>query len=440
VFMSTSQNPIEQRIEYLASLWNEFAKDSEPRLLRWLVDNDGAQMVDLLIEIQSRGGGEIPDLFLRFSCPFGDANSYALELLNSLRTQYQESQEELISGELPADWQCPEPLVGESGLEAFVRACISFKEYYRGKMLTLALALTPSQIANPQQWQQFLHSFLIHGLPQTIRTTVIDHLDNSLLSTLCQTEPQLTRTVTPQLDMHNAVEEIAASAEGVGPGNDFRLLYVKLGNAISKKDTKSALAIATDAMRIAKRQKWYDLQVAVQMMLGGMYLGEKNSAQALTVYGEAEKLATEADQASHPAGKKLLVQTKFAQGGALVSNGKYAQAAPIYQSAAPIAHEQSDAFLELEAWRMASYCYESAQQFPEAWQCGNSALAAGELLDKDMRQNSTLPYVGKGLLNILQKYHHFSNKREQEQIIRNRLVSLVGEDWEGRIEKPGAVS
>ena len=88
---SPTKNPIEQRIDYLAGLWNEFAKDPEPRLLRWLVDDDGVRMVELLIEMQNEEVGDIPDLFIRFDVPFTDSQSYPLELFKSLIEQYEES-------------------------------------------------------------------------------------------------------------------------------------------------------------------------------------------------------------------------------------------------------------------------------------------------------------------------------------------------------------
>jgi tetratricopeptide (TPR) repeat protein len=434
---ASKKNPIEQRLDYLSGLWNEFAKDPEPRLLRWLVDDDGIRMVELLIEMQNEEVGDIPDLFIRFEAPFTDAKSYPLELLKSLSEQYEESRKDIAEEGLPAGWQCPPPQSRESSVQAFARACASFRKYYRGKMLALALFLAPSRISNLEDWQKFLLALLRCGLPPTIRITVIDHIGQPKLNELCEAEPKLTRTITPELDMPGALEEIAETAEGVGPGNDFRKLFVKLGNAAAQGNIKAANKVATAALRIARKQKWFDLQVAVHMVLGAMHLGKGATAEAIAVYRQAGKLAVQAEQSGHPAGRKLVVQTRFAEAGVLLGEGKYQEAAPLYEETVPLARAQDEAFLELEAWRMASYCYEMAKRPREAWRCGNQALETGERLDEELRPNSTLPYVGQQLLALLARQRA---GKKYEQQVRQRMVALVGKDWEERLQPGGAAA
>lgn len=432
---ASPKNPIEQRLDYLSGLWNEFAKDPEPRLLRWVLDDDGVRMVELLIELQNEEVGDIPDLFIRFEVPFTDIQSYPLELLKSLNDQYKESLKEIAEEGLPTDWQCPSPQPEESGVQAFARACMSFREYYKGKMLALALFLAPSQISSMEHWRDFLLALVRFGLPPTIRITVIDHLDRQIFNELCEAEPKLTKTITPELDMPGALEEIAETAEGVGPGNDFRKLFVRLSNTAAKGNVKAVNKLATAALRIAKKQKWFDLQTAVQMVLGAMHIGKGAAVEALAAYREAGKLAVQAEQSGHPAGGKLVVQTRFAEAGALLGDGKYAEAAPLYEGITPLAKAQNDPFLELEAWRMAAYCYEISEQLKDSWRCGNQALDTGERLDEELRPNSTLPFVGQQLLGILARQNA---NRKYEQEIRRRMVALVGEDWEEKLPPGGA--
>ncbi|MCK5507481.1 MAG: hypothetical protein KAI50_03050 [Desulfobacterales bacterium] len=427
---ASPKNPIEQRLDYLSSLWNEFAKDPEPRLLRWVLDDDSIRMVELLIELQNEEVGDIPDLFIRFEVPFTDIKSYPLELLKSLNDQYEESRKDIAEEGLQTDWRCPHQQSTENGVQAFARACMSFRKFYKGKMLALALFLAPSQISSMEHWRDFLIALVRSEFPPTIRITVIDHLDRQMFNELCEAEPKLTRTITPELDMPSALEEIAEMAEGVGPGNDFRKLFVKLSNAAAKGNVKAVNKLAIAALLIAKKQKWFDLQVAVQMVLGAMHLGKGAVAESLAAYREAGKLAVQAEQSGHPAGGKLVVQTRFAEAGALLGDGKYAEAAPLYEGIAPLAGAQNDPFLELEAWRMAAYCYEMSEQLKDSWRCGNQALDTGERLDEELRSNSTLPFVGQQLLGILARQN--ANKK-YEQEIRQRMIALVGEDWEEKL-------
>ncbi|UCF93034.1 MAG: hypothetical protein JSW39_02435 [Desulfobacterales bacterium] len=431
------KNPIEQRIDYLAGLWNKFAKDPEPRLLRWLVDDDGLRMVELLVEMQNEEVGDIPDLFIRFDVPFTNPHSYPLELLKSLVQQYEDSRKDIAAADLPTNLECPSMQPQESGVQTFARACVSLREYYQGKMLALVAFLTPNTIANATDWIDFLLRLVRVDFPPTIRITVIDHVDRPVLNALCQAEPTLVQTVIPDLDMPGALEEIAETAGGVGPGNDFRKLFVRLSNVVATGNTKPANKLAISALRIARKQKWFDLQAAVYMVLGAMYLGKQDASLALKAYQYADKAAAAAEKSGNPAGGKLVVQTRFARAGALISAGNYAEAAPLYEGTAPLTKAQNDAFLELEAWRMASYCYEMEKQPSKAWQCGQQALEAGERLDDNLRPNSTLPYVGQRLLGLLTQ-----NKADPkyERQVRARMEALVGEGWEDKLVTGEAAS
>lgn len=425
-----AKNPIERRLDYLVSLWNEFAKAPDPRLLRWRVDDDGARMVELLVEVQNEEGGNIPDLFIRFNDPFTDVRSYPAALLHSLQEQYEASREEIASADLPADWCPPSPQAGESSLRTFVRTCCSFQQYYEGKMLVLALFLAPSQIAGAGEWRDFLKALVQIEIPPTVRFMVFDHCDRPLLDQLCAAEPKRIKTSAPDLDMGGALEEIADSAAGVGPGNDFRKLFVRLGNLTAAGNVAAANRTAVAALRITRRQKWFDLQAAVYMMLGAMHLGRQDHGMALKAYQFAGKAATEAEKTGNPAGTKLVVQTRFAEAAALVARESYGEAAPVYEQTAPLAKTGGDVVLEVEAWRMASYCHEMTGRTSDAWRCGNRALDAAEALDDELRANSTLPYLGQRLLNLL-KAHQADHKYERQ--VRERMVALVGEGWEDQI-------
>lgn len=427
------KNPIEQRIDYLSGLWNAFAKDPAPRLLRWRVDDDGVRMVELLIEMQNEEAGDLPDLFICFDTPFTDPQSYGFDLLKSLEDQYEESRKDIADTGAPADWHCPEPRTKpktkteQDGARAFARACISFMEYHKDNMLALVLFLAPLEIPSKEEWNHFLCTLVKCGLPRTIRLTVIDHIERPALNELCKQEPELTRTITPELDMPGALEEIADGAQGVGPGNDFRKLFIKLSNLAAKGEVKQTEVLAAKALGIAKKQHWFDLQVAVYMVMGAMQLGKGAPGQALAVYRKAVKTASEADQAAHPLGKKLVVQTRFAEAAVLIGQENFNDAASLYESTVPFTRTPGDPLLELEAWRMAAYCHGMTDTPEDAIRCGKLALKAGALLEEALRTNSTLPYAGRHLISLINKY---KPDEINEQQVRKQMVALVGEDWE----------
>ncbi|ETX01315.1 MAG: hypothetical protein ETSY2_37455, partial [Candidatus Entotheonella gemina] len=255
------KNAIERRIDYLSGLWNGFAEQPNARLLRWLVDSDTAPMVELFFEVQNEEIGDSPDLFIRFDEPFEEPQTYGFCLLETLRKQYEESRADIAEEQIATDWHCPKPLPDESGVAAFVRGCISFRNYYEELMLTLVLVLTPQQIANMEAWQAWLLTLVRSGLPTNVRVTVLDNSESPALNTLCGSDTNLITTVEAELDMPDALEELAEEAEGAGPGYEFRRHFVALTNAAATGDDKAVQKAATAALRIAAKHHWLAMQV-----------------------------------------------------------------------------------------------------------------------------------------------------------------------------------
>jgi len=441
--IAEKKNPIERQIESVGVLWNAFAKNPEARLLRWSVDDDGVRMVNLFFDLQNEEVGEIPDLFIRFNTPFHDPRTYGFRLIDALRAQYQEIRAGIAEENIPSEWQIREPLHNESDLVAFIRCCESFQDYYKKLMLILVIVLTPEKVSNPVDWQNWLLRLAHAGLPSAIRITVMDNIHAPLLEPLSQIEPKLVHTVTPEIDMPGALEEIAETAGGVGPGRDFRKLFIALTNAAGKGDITTVQKMADKALRIVRKQKWLDMEVVVYMSLGSAWMGGKNISEALTNYRNAGRAAAQAEAAKHPAGSKLVIQTKFAEAGALFSANRYLESARIYESAAPLAEKQEDYLMTVEGWRMAAYCHEKAEEYKEAWRCGCQALDAGERLDENLRHNGTLPYVGQGLLRLVAQDRPNQKDRSNPKLesdVRRRMEALVGRDWEEKIAPGGATS
>jgi tetratricopeptide (TPR) repeat protein len=294
-------------------------------------------------------------------------------------------------------------------------------------MVHLVLALTPMRIEDHAAWPSFLQSLINAPLPPTLRVMVVDMVDRPMLDALATAEPVRVQTVCPDLDMAGALEEIADNATGVGPGNDFRKLFVRLGNAASRGEVGAAHRLAVAALRITRKHRWPDLQVPVFMVLGALHLRLGNHDKALLAYRRAGGSAEAAKAAGNPGGGKLVVQTGFAEAAALLAAERHPEAAKLYESLVPLAKEEAELFLELEAWRMASYCHELTDTPREAWRCGLAALDAAAALDPELRRNSTVPFLGQRLIDLVERYH---GDAKHVRNLRNRLEALIGADWE----------
>lgn len=418
------RNAIERRLDTLAEEWNLFA-ESPAVLVRWSFTDDDAQLVDGFIGMQQEGAGDVPDFFIRMDLPFDDPGRYGFALREAMEQRYQAGREEMAQAGHPAEWRAPALVPGESDLSALLRCCASFQAYHARIMLTLALVLTPEPEPDAGAWQRWLYALARSPVPQGVRFLVLDPGESPRLDALCQAEPERILTQRLALDMPGAREDLARNAAGADPGSQLRVHMVGLADAAGRGDVAAAHHAGQEALAIATRQNWPAMQVAVHLALGGAYLGGGHTEHTLASYRAAQQSAAAAEQAGDPAAPKLRVHAGLAEGAALVSAGRYGEAAPVYQAAAPLAAAAGDPLMTMEAWRMAGYCHEAAGDPQSAWRCGAAALEAGEALDPAARQASTLPYAGQMMLRLADRWSFPIGT----EAVQRQMVGLLGAGW-----------
>ena len=152
-------------------------------------------------------------------------------------------------------------------------------------------------------------------------------------------------------------------------------------------------------------------------------LGDMDSDYAERFWGMAPNLV---EQSGEPIGTRLRLQARMGIGSALISNEKYKDAAEVYKSTAPLAEKLEDKNMQLECWRMASYCYEIEKDHKLALECGMKALNIGETMKSDDRKHSTLSYAGEGMMRLTTRNKFVGLK----QFVEKKMVELLGTDWQ----------
>ncbi len=420
------KNPVEQRIDRVRELWNEFVDDDEPRLLRFKGDAETLRLVEAFIALEGEEAGECPDLFLRFEEPFEQQERYGFQLRAALEMRIDATKEEIAGEDFDAGWVCPEPRPGALDVDLFAASCTSLREHYADLMEHLAIALTPEVISDPKQWPVWLQRLLRSELPPEVRLLVLDDAADPLLDRLAEVEPLRMRTVEPQLETQRLPLELARKIRSTHPGHSFRLQYLAIDPAIASGNLGAARRAGEAALAVAVREQWLPMQVAAHMALSTAYTAFGKAKEARDGYRLARQAAIAAEEKGEPAGPKLVLQSRLAEASVLVGEEEYAEAAVLYEESAPSAEAQEDSMMLLECWRMASFCHESLEHDRRAWHCGWRALEAGEKLEEEERANSTLPYAGQGLLRLTERRLY----RGQARKVRRRMVELMGEDWE----------
>ncbi|HAA69910.1 MAG TPA: hypothetical protein DCE55_12285 [Planctomycetaceae bacterium] len=419
-------NAIEKRIDQIETLWTEFTEQPEARLLRWLADADNVQMIDVFLDKENEEVGSVPDMFLIFRNPFENPENYAAELRAELQRQYQDVQAGLAEAGIQDDWQAPATASPPSA--NLLATYASFHQHHSEWMELLVLVLAPETVSDRTAWQTWLTQLLEQTVDPGLRFMVVDDPHQPALATLASQQDRQVVTIELDVNLPAAYNELVRAIPGTGPGFTFRQLFVSLTNAAADGNVAAAERLAARAAEIARQQQWPTLIAAVNMTLGATYFAQGDAAKTLECYrgaGQAVAAAETQDEAT----RKVAVQTKFSEGSILFGESHYAAAAEVFAQGSQLATEAEDDFQVMEGWRMAAFCHEQDGQLAASWEASQRALAAAAQLDAELRRETTLPYLGAGLLRLTET-EQYQEHREELQAKLNELMDI---DWERKL-------
>lgn len=419
-------NAVDRRLKMLNGLWLEFSELADARLLRWCVSADAQRIVETFLEVHKEDSDGVPHLFFFAEMPFAALERFADELVAWFRQYYEDNRAGIVAEGGEDTWQCPAPPGGKGGLEYLVQVLASFQTHYKDIFSILVLALIPKEIADPTAWVQWLKRLVALPIPAQLRFLVVDDNKKPGLDELAKADPKKVITQTPEIDMPTIYRELLKESGGNGPGVTYRKQFVEMTLKGQAGDLAGAKSHAEAAFKIATDNQWPQMQIVAQMGLAGLVFGAGDKAQALDLYRKATAVAEKAAEQGDAVAPKLIVQARMAQASVLFSDQKLLEAGEVYLNTAPLAEAGGDPFQAMENYRMAAYCLEQAKDVERSWQCATKALDAAAQIPTETRGQTLLHHVGHGMMRLAKK----SPFSAQEKDIRQRLVELIGADWE----------
>jgi hypothetical protein len=399
--MSSTFNPVEQKLLYLCELWTQFANDPGKRMLVWQAQENAVRIVHCFFEVQKHQTDYTTgDMFLVFDAPFEHSLQYSQVLKLALREQYKASQEDLKKEGLEDDWSFP-PEASADTAGGVLEMLRSFGSKYHRSIGRLVAVFAPTSISDEKRFCNWLLQALAQPLPERLRLVTLDSLENPRLQELFARNLPEVMLQQPAIDAMVVAQETFAQEKTTGPAGVFRNLMMGVVTLIEKGKADAVIAKAKDAVNFARKQQWLDQEVVLRIMVAGALLKESRHPEAIKVYHGARETAEAARAADHPAGAKLVLQTWFGEAGAHLAANDASQAAACYDSAAAVALESNDVVLAIEAYRMGGFCLVKSGAAEAA--CGrfNASLDLGQRLKPEARGMTTLPIAAMDLLRVL---------------------------------------
>lgn len=422
----SKQNVIQQKLETIQKFYESFSRLPEAKTLVWLLEQDEFSIIEQFFKHETSIVASSADLFLKFEAPFVDSNQYARALFDELATNISNYRAQPANHQITINWQPQlfngykqtQPNFFFSNIAGFAKGIQDFEE-------NVLVYLAPAEVKNFPAFEDWIATAIEDRLPDGLRLMLVDFNRNQKLSRLPKRFNKEVQIIVPELDMPQAMKEIATAAGGNHPGVQFQHHFIDLSNAAARGDVKKVESSSNKALSIAMDQGWTHLQVAVFTTVGSAWLGKGDYKKALTEFESAEKIAKTSYEGGDALAGRLLANTLFSKGAVYVTQKNYGIGATTYESIVPVLEKVQDPYLSMEAWRMAAFCHENGSNYTKATECNQKAFLLGESLEEDIRKHSTMPFIATSLIQLYERRAAHQQADEVEQ----KMTLFFGRDW-----------
>ncbi len=443
-----SQNAVDQRLKKIGQLWQQFAKKEKAKICLWHIDDDESQLMNSFFQTETSEVGNLNDFFLEFESEFKNSTQYTNDLITELESQLDDVREELDKEKIEVSWtpqktkaifQNPENFT--NNLQYFIQSIPSISDGL------IVAYLRPPKISDLNKFLHWIGKAIESGIPKRVRICLLQTESNPLYNDLIEVFPVDLTVLCPELDIDSMMSQLAAMGDPKNPGVQYRKKFIAITQAGKKQNLGLVDKLSKQALDLTKKNKWPHLEVFTHSLVATIQMNAKKMDMALKNFGKARSVA---QNGTAPVLKKLLPTTIFSQAAVHIINKNFKESAALYEEAVGPSQLADDLFGEMEAWRMAAMSYEAEQDLTKAWLCNQNAVKVGEkmrdsILDeikkedsnpddieirKGMLRNSMLPYIGDALLRLAESM----NLPKSKLVTRQKMIELVGIDWEERVE------
>lgn len=432
-------NPIQQRMEMLAEKWEAVTKDPAVKLVRILAKENEKDMVDAFYSYLLGVNTDNHDVPVIFNSVYHDGDQYAeallLELDDMIETWNCANKDNVEVVIQHLDWH-PDLTLFDPGNSAalFIRNINALAEHLRleeGVYLVAVLRISFTEAGVVNNW---LHHAIKAGIHPKVRLVVDDTVAHPFYQKLADRNPDAVVTLLPDLDMDNALQQLAAMGHPDDPGVQYRKAFMALIQAIEKRAEKeaekqAAVCIAIAEKNLLKNPYWIGQVIAVNAALANDQVGYKNFKKAV---GYATR-GVEAAEKSKEIISDEFIHCKFTGQAVMLRASLHAaakdwrKAAEDFTAAAGHYVYTNDAMLAMEAYRMTGVACNKTGNRDAACKALSEAIAISRQIPQHVIKFTTFA----GVVELLFRINNFKYIGNEE--VEEAAWNAYGENWADEI-------
>jgi tetratricopeptide (TPR) repeat protein len=441
-----SENAVTRMLDRLYEQWDHFCGDPAHKVFRWIFEPNELPIFRTFLDMEQGDDAVTEDIFLEVTTAFEGYDFYGQSIIDELvkafaatsgeseNTEESEQGENTDEGDSLPLWVAPLRQNKEEDIPYFVRCCAHLCEHYAGLYDHIVFIIAPSRCASQKHYTRWLQQMLMQALPTGFKVLLFDGGNDVDNGDICYKHLQVALQAqdfwyeqAAQLNMHSALQQLAEQNAQDKEG-EYRKYFVNATIAAEQQDLAGAQSNGNKAIALAQQEGWVQLQGMMHLTMGAVYLGFKEYTGALEQYIQAQQCVKGSEEAQH---KKLHINGLMGEAGVHLAQKKYEPAAAAYEASAQAAQALQEAILQTENWYMASYCWNKAKAYDEAYECGQNSLQSAQQISVEDRPQTSVHFAAEIMQKISSKWNWHKVSAEQTEVA---IQQVLGVNWKQDLE------
>ncbi len=425
-------NPIQQRIELICEKWEDAKVNTRARLVLIRCQPDETEMVDTFYTYMIGTDTPIMDIAFHFDSECYDPKHFSKSLLAELEEImhiWNNSEKDSSIEFVPVPWQADYSMQNDKNPALmFVKNFNALAKEMNLSDGLFAVAVFKG-LSNDKNLNVWFKDALEAGINPAVKFLFHDTVANPVFEELAiKCTPQIT-TIPINLNMPQAMEQVAAMGDPNDPATAYRQSFMKMMNAISAgNETKAEKwgkeCIKTATQFITKDPYWILQVVVVYIALANDKIRYIKKDEALAYANKAVETATASKTYfENDIVSQLMAQAVMFRGTVFFINCNRTEACTDFSFAFETYKQQGNMPLAIEACRMAGESALKSGQKDYAAKILSDGARLGNTIDAEAAAGTTYA----GVLDLLLQTNHVTNISMQE--LNEIALPIYGPDW-----------
>lgn len=428
-------NPIQQRMEMLVEKWEAVREQPQVNVVRIHAQNNEKDMVEAFYTYLLGIDTENNDIPIIFNSIYHDDDQYANALLDELADMIETwniAGKDNIEVEIPhLDWQPDYTLIDHNNpVFLFVKNINNLAIHLNLSEGVFLVPILRVSFTNPNAISRWLHLGVKAGIHPKVKVVVDDTVSNPFYQRLVEKDADNVVTLIPDLDMDNAMHQVAAMGKPDDPGVQYRKAFVALVQSIGNRKEKEAEKHADTCITIAnknleKNPYWIGQVIAVNAALANDQVGYRNFRKAIEYSTRGVEAALKSKQivTDEFICRKFIAQAAMLRASLFTVTKDWKKAVEDFTIAANDYTYTNDMMLAMEAYRMSGYANDKSGDNDAACKALVEALTISRQIPEHIIKFTTFA----GVIELLFQINNLKYISNQE--VQDAAWFVYGDDW-----------